>query len=313
MPRFRSSHSRNKTSSLAYILRLFVVVMTLGGLLFWGSQRFMTIDQERESGAKENIYYPDSQTLAHDRYFIPVDERNYLPASRWPIVHHRYYSLAYDEDKEQSAWVCYILTKKSIQAPNVRRTNWYSEDGLVESGSSSYYDFKHKDYTRGHLAPAGDMAFNQLAMKESFLMSNMSPQLKNFNDGVWNELEQATRDWAYRKSRLVITSGPVFIDNDLQRIGSSGVAVPHAFYKAIFDMENKESIAFVIPHEVTDLPLSSFAVSINDLEELTGLDLMAGYFASETEEERVEASFQIDSWPVDQERYRKRVEVWNRD
>ena len=41
-------------------------------------------------------------------------------------------------------------------------------------------------------------------------MSNMSPQIRPFNNGIWRELEEQVRDWVYQNDKLKIVSGPIF-------------------------------------------------------------------------------------------------------
>lgn len=311
MAKFRNNH-RRKGNASTHIARTFIITFLFFALVAVGLKRVMPKQLPRETARKEKIYTPDSDYPQDKRFFIPHDERLYIPDSTSEVqIHHFFYSLGYDENLEQSRWVAYELTKKSIQIPNVDRYNWYMSDGLVETGSAEYHDYSGSQFTRGHLAPAGDMAFSFEAMKESFLMSNMSPQLRNFNAGVWNELEQTVRDWAYDKTRLIVVTGPLFFDDDFERIGNNGVAVPHAFYKAVLDPVEKQAAAFVVPHEVTDLPLKEFVNSINELERLMNFDLFSAYFDSEAAEDSIEGMVNLDNWPFNEARYLARVNKWN--
>lgn len=67
-------------------------------------------------------------------------------------------------------------------------------------------------------APAADMAHSAEAMEETFLMSNISPQLPVFNRGIWKSLEKLVRDWG-EKERIYIVTGPVFKDNKGKSVG----------------------------------------------------------------------------------------------
>ena len=84
-------------------------------------------------------------------------------------------------------------------------------DTAVKTGSAELKDYKGSGYDRGHLCPAGDMSFDSIAMRESFLMSNMSPQLPGFNRGIWNSLEQKIRNWGLLRY-AIYNSGPIFYD-----------------------------------------------------------------------------------------------------
>lgn len=313
MPKFRSSHSSGNSRSISYVIRLLVLVVFLSAFILWGLQFYMDEIPERSSSENVKVYYPAEFDSRKDPHFIEPSGRCFIPDRSYDLIHHRYYSLGYDESIEQSRWVSYELTKASLKEKNVPRINWYMEDGLIQTGSAAYYDFRNKKYSRGHLAPAADMAFNQIAMKESFLLSNISPQTAAFNRGVWNELEQNVRQWTNDKGELYITTGPVFYDEDVTYIGSNKVAVPHAFYKVILDNKNKDGIAFIIPNTGTDVPLTSFAYNIDDCEKFTGIDFFSDCYTTKEDESRIESELKVDNWPLDPKIYQRRVDIWNKE
>jgi len=238
---------------------------------------------------------------------------NYLPEidSDDQIVNHKYYTLSYNEKYEIPEWVSYELTRESIQAPNVKRAKRFNVDPLVKTRSAKHSDYSHSGYTRGHMAPAGDMAFNEEAMQESFYMSNMAPQIRAFNNGIWRELEEQVRDWAYDEGRLIVSTGPI-MNGISEKIGKSEIGVPKHFYKILTNPLEKKSIAFIIPHEKTDKRLQDFAVTVDELESLTGIDFHADLM-DDVQEGLLESSFNINRWEFDSRRYRLRVEKWNRE
>ncbi len=238
--------------------------------------------------------------------------KDFFPSSKGEIVNHKFFSLSYIEDHEQAEWVCYYLSKEILQRPNVPRSDWFNPDPLVSTKSANHYDYKGSGYTRGHMAPAGDMSFDQTAMEECFYMSNMVPQLRGNNNGIWRELEEQTRDWVYQNNEVYIVSGPIFYSSP-KYFKKKHVAIPDAFYKIIFDIHEpeKKAIAFIIPHEVITKPLSDFAVSIDKVEEVTGINFFEKYLPSSIE--KIESNFDISKWPISEARYRLRVERWNNE
>lgn len=44
-------------------------------------------------------------------------------------------------------------------------------------------------------------------------MSNVTPQVPDFNRGIWKKLETDLREWVVREHRLIIIAGPVFNEN----------------------------------------------------------------------------------------------------
>lgn len=197
-----------------------------------------------------------------------------LPESR-QIVRHFAYTLEYSEEHEQARWVAYVLTADMIDDP-WERCEHFRPDPMVASGSADLSDYRGSGFDRGHLAPAGDMGWDSVAMCESFYMSNMSPQRPGFNRGVWNRLEAQVRIWADENEEIWIVTGSVLTD-DLPTIGVNEVSIPDYFYKVVIDIKEPDmkGIGFVMPNQRSSKPIESFAVIIDSVEVLTGLDFFS--------------------------------------
>ena len=210
------------------------------------------------------------------------------------IIHHSAYTLCYVEKYEQASWVAYKLDKTRFISI-YKRTNKFLEDPFVTTGSADNEDYKGSGYDRGHLAPAGDMSWSETSMKESFYYSNMSPQLPSFNRGIWKRLEELVRSWAAEDDSLFIVTGPVLTDG-LPTIGHDHVKVPGYYYKVILDYKDNEikAIGFLLPNEGSRQPLQSFAVSIDDIEHITGLNFFPTL--NVVKEEKLESTFSLTEW-----------------
>jgi endonuclease G, mitochondrial len=198
---------------------------------------------------------------------------NFLPTSTTnQIVKHQYYTLSYNEKYEQAEWVAYEL-KKSFATKNHFQRPFFIEDPEVSTGSADWKNYKNSGYDKGHLCPAGDMSFDKNAYDDTFFTSNISPQLHDFNDGVWNRLEQKTRYWATKYDGIFVVTGGVLQPN-LETIGKENVAVPKYFYKVLLDNSNGEykMIAFLVPSTDSEKPLYSFVTSVDAIEKMTGID-----------------------------------------
>lgn len=211
-----------------------------------------------------------------------------------PVITHSAYSLQYSEDNEQAYWVAYELTKEETNSI-YERTNKFMYDPNVSTGTAIDSDYKGYGYDRGHLAPAGDMGWSSIAMKESFYYSNISPQLAGFNRGVWKRLESLVRSWAFENESIYVVTGPILTDDGLGSIGT-GVTVPKRFYKVILDYQepNIKAIAFVLRNESSKAELSSFAVSIDYLESITGFDFFSTL--PDSVENQLEANVCTSCW-----------------
>ena len=221
---------------------------------------------------------------------------NYLPTSNTnQLVQHTHFTLSYSEKDEQAEWVAYQLTLNELRNAAERNDN-FREDPKVLSGSATPDDYRRSGYDRGHLAPAGDMGFSEEAMSESFYMSNISPQDRAFNRGIWRTLETQTRDWAAESGSLYVVTGGVLTEK-IKVIGTKNkVSVPKYFYKVLLDLEESDvkAIAFLLPNEGSDAPLSQFVISIDSLESMTGIDFFPAL--PDDLEEKLESSVSLSGW-----------------
>jgi len=192
------------------------------------------------------------------------------------ILAYAGFHLGYNEQFEQAAWVAYVLTREKIESGHIERTDNFRADTSIASGSATPADYRRSGFDRGHLAPAGDMKWSQLAMSQSFLMSNMSPQRPAFNRGIWRKLETEVRNWAMEKDSLYVITGPLFSPAD-SLIGENGVGIPDHYFKVLVDLSppDHDMIAFVLPNAASSKELLQFAIPVDSLEKLSGYDFFA--------------------------------------
>ncbi len=224
--------------------------------------------------------YAQTDTLHHHRSVSAHSKTSSfvtgleIPAhsSKEQIITHTGFTLSYNETHEQANWVAYQLTKEETDKI-YKRTNKFLRDPKVRTSSAADEDYKKSGYDRGHLAPAADMGWSAETMAESFYYSNMSPQVPAFNRGIWKKLEELVREWAIENESIYIVTGPV-LKKGLPAIGSNQVSVPEFYYKVILDYTEPEikGIGFIMPNAASKEALSTFAVSIDSVESITGID-----------------------------------------
>ncbi|SNR47199.1 endonuclease G [Lutibacter agarilyticus] len=220
---------------------------------------------------------------------------NFLPTSTTgEIAHHNFYSVSYNEAFEQAEWVAYELENSHIKSANFKRP-YFVEDPKISTKSASYRNYKNSGYNKGHLCPAGDRKFSKEAFDETFLMSNVTPQTYEFNSGVWNRLEQKVRYWAKKHRKLYVVTGGILTQN-LKRIGNEKVAVPKYFYKIVLDYQEPEikAVAFLMPHKKSEKGLHQFVVSIDEIEQKTGIDFFPEL--EDSLETKLESSMSYTKW-----------------
>lgn len=210
------------------------------------------------------------------------------------VVHHNSYSLSYSEEHEQAEWVAYVLKNTDITSVQ-RKRPYFIEDPKVKTRSADWKNYKKSGYDKGHLCPAGDRKYSEKAFNETFYTSNATPQKHVFNAGVWNRLEHKTRYWAKKYDELYVVTGSILTKN-LKTIGREKVSVPQQFYKILLDYKEPEikAIAFLVPHKESHEPLYNYVVSVDELEQLTGVD----FFASlpDAIENKLESSRSYKHW-----------------
>ena len=203
------------------------------------------------------------------------------------LVQHAALSLAYCESHEQARWVAHIVLP-DVMSGTVFRSNDFRPDPDVPTGSAVEADYLLKflqpdstwkydgfGFDRGHLAPSADFRWSQKALSESYFYSNMSPQRAELNREAWGNLEDKIRGYLYRntETQIYVITGPI-LEADLPVIerGVNKVSIPKSYWKVAMDLQNQRAIGFVLPNRAIPEPLVSFAVSIDQVEALTGLN-----------------------------------------
>lgn len=90
------------------------------------------------------------------------------------------YILSYDRRNRVPNWVFEHLTSSRIQYnENVNRnkSEFFEDNSIHPYFRSTNIDYKHSGYDRGHLAAAGNHRSNQEFLDDTFVLSNISPQV----------------------------------------------------------------------------------------------------------------------------------------
>ena len=225
-----------------------------------------------------------------------------LPSSNY--LEHTSYFFAYSEEHEQAKWVAHMIPPE-IKELGAGRTNDFRIDPLVVTATADSIDYFAYDgsmpegrrytsygYDRGHLAPSADFRWSPEALSESYYYSNMSPQHPKFNREVWADLEGLLRQYVITNNlSLAVVTAPILTD-DLPKIAESpnGVSVPRQYVKVAYDATNGRSIAFLMDNEELPNPPSYYALSVDQVEAITGYN----YFPYI--DESIEATFDKDAW-----------------
>lgn len=218
-----------------------------------------------------------------------------VPGKADSIIDRPGYSLGYIEYHEQPAWVVYHMTYEEAVTKAAKRGDNFQEDPKVPTGSATLADYRRSGYDRGHLAPAADMAFSVRTMDDSFYMSNMSPQKPQFNRGIWKDLEAQVRQFAITEKDIYVVTGPILPKTKTVTIGANKVTVPTHYYKVIYDRTPPEKmIGFILPNEGSNKRLQDFAVTVDAVEEATGLNFFS--LVPLPKQEQLESTVSVRDW-----------------
>ncbi len=230
-------------------------------------------------------------SLADPTLILTAEKRRYalrhLSVGKPQVVYERVrqgYVMGHDGRLKIPVWVQYELSRGDLTGTAVRKDDFRPDASIPYRDRAELKDYKGSDFDRGHMAPAADMKRSEKVMSESFLLSNMAPQVGiGFNRDIWEHLEAAVRGWVQQRGRLTIITGPVFAVEanrvSYQVIGENNVAVPTHFYKIIVDASDHERVdamAFMMPNEeLSGKDYMDYLTTIDDIEKATGLDFLS--------------------------------------
>lgn len=237
---------------MKYLKFLIIIV-----IMQFSSCKKFTIEQD------DTIFTTTATAKIGDFNFLPTSTSN-------DIYTNEAFSFSYIEKYEQSEWVAYELSSNDMSNADFKRP-YFNQDNSVKTKSADWRNYKKSGYNKGHLCPAADRKSSYQMYETTFLTSNTSPQLYDFNSGIWNRLEQKVRYWAERYDGIYIVTGGV-LEDGLKTIGIEEVAVPNYFYKIILTNDKTNMIGFLMPHQDSNKPLYSFVVSVDEIEKMTGID-----------------------------------------
>lgn len=194
---------------------------------------------------------------------------------KFQVITHTGYTTCFNYETMQPDWVAWTLTPEHVVSDgNVSRCDEFVPDPLATFPMIDTRAYTRTGYDRGHMAPAADFRWSQTVQDESFYLTNICVQDHTLNEKTWFELEKRCRFWCrnFYKTTLRIVAGPYFNDNP-DRVGSSNLPVPAAFWKVIYkcDRGRHEAIGFIFPNKPVDDDWRNYAVSVSDVERLTGL------------------------------------------
>jgi len=194
-------------------------------------------------------------------------------SSKFEVFHNEDFTVGYSETREDPVWVAYHLFRVDNSQRDPRPS--FRAD-LRTQARVQPNCYSKSGFDRGHNAPnyAIDTRYGPDAQRETFLMSNISPQAPCLNEETWEAFEKVeANDYANSFGNTWTITGPIF-ESTPQTI-DCGVQVPSAFYKIVVEEEHgtPAALAVVMSQDVRGKqPLRTLVTTVKHVEELTGLD-----------------------------------------
>lgn len=208
------------------------------------------------------------------RYGAPVCDQ---------ILTGRYFSIGYSWYFRQAKWTLEIINRNDYLLTDVDRRDHFRADTRVPGRFRASLDaYRRSGFDRGHLVASANQDTQEIQNSETFLLSNMSPQVPNFNRQKWRQLEASIRELNDRKDVLetyVLTCPVFYFGEVVETIGDASdeygidVPVPHAFIKSVLveDIRGRLSLwTFEMKNQDLDGDLQDYLVVTYDAEQVVG-------------------------------------------
>ncbi|MBK6750372.1 MAG: DNA/RNA non-specific endonuclease [Pyrinomonadaceae bacterium] len=197
------------------------------------------------------------------------------------------YSMSYNRSRNIPNWSAWRLDSSWIGSAN---SGNFAPDTSLPAGwyQVTPTDYSEPIYDRGHMCPSGDRTITQPINDQTYLMTNIIPQLPANNQGPWVDFELYCRTLAAQGNEIYIFSGGV---GNHTTIGASQdpdkrVVVPTLTWKVVLVMPNgnddltrasvRSTRAFgVIMSNVSITqasPWRNYRTTVDAVEYLTGYD-----------------------------------------
>lgn len=136
-------------------------------------------------------------------------------------------------------------------AQGQQRSESFFEDGrLAGAMRAQLADYAGSGYDRGHMAPAANMP-DQVAMIQSFVLTNIVPQDPFNNREIWSKIESDTRKYVRRAAgNVFVYTGPIF-RGQVKTVGAGRVWVPSHLFKLVYDESTGRAWAHILENSAS--------------------------------------------------------------
>ena len=243
----------------------------------------------------DSVYEYDTAAPHGEVLFAGEPVRISAPAPRdIQVLDRGEFKIGWSPSLRHPVWAAYHVVPERANSLT-ERPNFVKDTQVPSSPSPDEY--KKSGYDKGHMVPNYAMAtrYGKGAQSRTFFTSNIAPQTAELNRGPWREIEHRIADlWTESYGEIWVIVGAI---GEKEKIGK--INVPEKFYALVVAQEGLDVRAFAVllPQDVDYRTFPArYLISIDDLEELTGLDFLPelpSFIASP-----LEAQLPTRLWPV---------------
>lgn len=234
------------------------------------------------------------------------------------------YAYEWNATMKHAQWVAFSFDETTMKDVTGRTDAWNEDPLLPAEMQTTNANHTNDGFDRGHICASEDRVWSKAANEQTFYFSNMSPQLASFNQGFWVGIENQVRKWGRAIPRnydkVYVTKGGTlnhllvnftsevkgadgkYPTTDENGITIKGLPCPQYYYVAVLSEKagQYKAIAFLVEHKEglpknpTAAEMQAYVVSIDELEEMTGLDFFCNL--PDDLENEVERAYDINAW-----------------
>lgn len=209
------------------------------------------------------------------------------------LIDRPQYTLSFNNEKGIPNWVSWHLDRSWIGSAS-RNEAFITDIAIpVEWNRVTTSDYTGSGFDRGHNCPSADRTRSLTDNEATFLLTNIFPQAPKQNRGPWKSLEDFSRSLVFKGNELYVIMGSFGVggigsNGERDAIGRDGrITVPKFVWKVVVVLPEGDNdvqridastrvIAVLMKNEEVDFrPWHEYRVSVNEIENATGYDLLS--------------------------------------
>ena len=204
---------------------------------------------------------------------------------RQGVLDYEHFSLVMSRGRKFAIYTAANVDGRDLRFIPRSKDRWTYDPRIPRSAQVGDELYRDNDLDRGHLVRRLDPVWGpgevaRRANDDTFHFTNSSPQHKDFNQRVWNDLEEYVLDNAgARELKITVFTGPIFRADDR---AYRGARLPREFWKVVVMVREEtgelSATAYVLSQAnmLTDLEFvfgqfRTYQVAVAHVEKLTGL------------------------------------------